>query len=205
MTTVAILDYGVGNLASVRNALSHLGIGSETISRADEVAACGRLLLPGVGAFGPASRILRESGLADAIVEHARVRQRPLLGVCLGMQLLMDVGHEDGEHRGLGLLPGSVESLADIAGGLVVPHVGWNEVVPAGPSRIFDGGEGKPCFYFVHGYYCRLDDPSTAVGITHYGGSFPAVVERDNVFGCQFHPEKSQRHGLAILERFGRL
>jgi imidazole glycerol-phosphate synthase subunit HisH len=205
MKSVAILDYGVGNLASVRNALSHLGIDSDTISQPAQVAGCGHLLLPGVGAFGPASRILRESGLADAIIEHARIRQRPLLGVCLGMQLLLDLGHEDGEHPGLGLLPGSVEPLADIAGGLVVPHVGWNEVSATGPSRIFDPGGGKPCFYFVHGYYCRVKEPALAVGMTKYGGSFPAVVERDNVFGCQFHPEKSQRHGLAILERFGRV
>jgi glutamine amidotransferase len=204
MPRISIVDYGVGNIASVSNALAHVGVEAGIVSNPAELRDCGHVLLPGVGAFGPASDRLRAAGLVDALVEHATVRGRPLLGICLGMQLLMDRSSEAGDHRGLGLVAGSVEPLSGISAGLVVPHVGWNEVDFVRESPLADRGT-RASFYFVHGYYCKAADPAHVVGEVHYGSPFPAVIAAGNVVGCQFHPEKSQRHGLAILERFSRM
>ena len=202
---ISILDYGVGNLASVRNALAFLGIANETISSPAQVAACSSLILPGVGAFAPAMLALEGSGLAGAVATHAKERQRPVLGICLGMQLLLDESLELGNHAGLGLIKGSVRPLSDVVAGLVVPHVGWNDVFPTSSSRLAGDSPGVHAFYFVHSYYCDVDDRAQVTGTTTYGIEFPSMLERDNVFGCQFHPEKSQRHGLAILKRFSEL
>lgn len=200
--TVSILDYGVGNLASLANAFGYLGIDCEFVSSPAEVADCARLVLPGVGAFGHAMRNLAQQGLDDAVREHGLGRARPLLGVCLGMQLLLDHSEEGGRQVGLGLLRGEVRSLTEIAGDLVVPHVGWNDVRIAPSSRLL-GAEGSgSAFYFVHSYYCRLADRAQVTGATDYGAEFDAIAEHGNLFGCQFHPEKSQQRGLQILRNF---
>lgn len=202
---ISILDYGIGNIASVRNALDFLEVPNEIIADAAQVVTCSHLLLPGVGAFAPAMCALHDAGLADAVLEHAKVRQRPLLGICLGMQLLLGESFEAGVHPGLGLVEGSVRPLAGVVGTLVVPHVGWNDVRPTRESCLLESGTTPQSFYFVHSYYCDVSDPAQVTGTTEYGILFPATLQRDNVFGCQFHPEKSQRHGLAILQRFSRV
>lgn len=202
---ISILDYGVGNLASVRNALTFLDLPNTTISTASQVAGCGHLILPGVGAFSPAMQALRESGLDDALREHASVNGRPLLGICLGMQLLFETSLESGTHAGLGLMKGLVTPLAGTVGDLVVPHVGWNDVVPTRSSRLLGASAETHSFYFVHGYYCVPADPEHVIGQTSYGHAFASVVENENIFGCQFHPEKSQRHGLSVLKSFSGL
>jgi glutamine amidotransferase len=200
--TVSILDYGVGNLASLANAFGYLGIDCEIVSSVAQVAGCGRLVLPGVGAFGHAMRNLGQQGLDDAVREHAQARARPLLGVCLGMQLLLDHSEEGGHQAGLGLLRGAVRPLQEIAGDLVVPHVGWNDVRVSPASRLLGADASGSAFYFVHGYRCRLDDPAQVTGVTNYGADFDAIAEHENLFGCQFHPEKSQKRGLEILRNF---
>lgn len=202
---ISVLDYGAGNLASVRNALAYLDIPTRLVATPAELRDCDRLLLPGVGAFARAMRCLQGAGLADAVREHAKVRQRPLLGICLGMQLLLEESSEGGAHAGLGLLPGAVRPLAEIAGDLVVPHVGWNDVFLPRPSRLMGGDAEAGTFYFAHSYYCRLDSDAHVSGTTKYGGILHVCVEHENIFGCQFHPEKSQRRGLDVLERFSRI
>jgi glutamine amidotransferase len=201
-SAVSILDYGVGNLASIANALNFLGVRNSFARIPEEVSAAVRLILPGVGAFGPAMAHLRRQGLVEAIREHAVKHGRPVLGLCLGMQLLLDGSHEDGWHDGLGILRGQVQPLSRIAGSLVVPHVGWNDVVQAKQSTLLTDFPDSSAFYFVHSYYCELEDHRDILGTTSYGAEFPSMLARANVFGCQFHPEKSQRCGLAILKNF---
>ncbi|MDB5339616.1 MAG: hisH [Planctomycetaceae bacterium] len=198
---ISILDYGVGNLASVSNALRYLGVECGVISTPAQVQQAGKLILPGVGAFGAAMENLNRLGLTDAILEHSKTHERPILGICLGMQLLLDGSQEDGWHEGLGLLKGQVLSLAEVAGDLVVPHVGWNEVTPK-PQSLLVNGPGEHSFYFVHSFYCSLQDPAQEAGISRYAVDFCSVAEYNNVFGCQFHPEKSQRCGLALLRNY---
>jgi glutamine amidotransferase len=200
--TVSILEYGVGNIASLRNALGYLGIASAVVATPAEVAACERLILPGVGAFGYAMDKLRERGLDDAVREHAQVRQRPLLGVCLGMQLLLESSEEGGRQSGLGLLAGEVLPLADVVGELVVPHVGWNDVQLRQPSKLLGAAASGSAFYFVHSYYCRLAAREQVTGTASYGADIDVIAEHGNVSGCQFHPEKSQKRGLEILGNF---
>jgi glutamine amidotransferase len=202
VVVIAILDYGVGNLASVANALSYLGLPNTIISEPAQVANCDRLILPGVGAYGHAMRNLENAGLVDAIREHAAIRTRPLLGICLGMQLLLEESAEGGRPAGIGLLRGKVEPLTEIVGDLVVPHVGWNDMRLQGNSRLLESKYSNSAFYFVHSYYCVLSDAAQVTGTADYGREIHVMVEHENIFGCQFHPEKSQRRGLDILNSF---
>ena len=199
---ISILDYGIGNISSVRNALDYLGIKNSIINKPSEVKNCGRLILPGVGAFGSAMENLNSAGLTDAIVEHASVHRRPILGICLGMQLLLDESYEDGVHAGLGLLRGKVKPLSQVCSPLVVPHVGWNSVTPTKSASLLNPNYPESTFYFVHSYYCKLDDVEKVASTSSYGIEFHSMVESDNVFGCQFHPEKSQKRGLELLNIF---
>jgi glutamine amidotransferase len=199
-TRVAIVDYGVGNLHSARNALELVGAEVMVTSRAEEIADADRLVLPGVGAFGECAKNLRASGLTDAIDEHVHHRGRPLFGICVGFQLLSREGHEMGVHPGLGWLPATVRKLE--TGGLKIPHVGWNEIDPVVDSVLFDGLRRSPTFYFTHSYAMVPDEPGIDAAFCHYGERFTAAVLKDNVFATQFHPEKSQENGLKILENF---
>jgi imidazole glycerol-phosphate synthase subunit HisH len=199
---ISILDYGIGNIASICNALDYLGIKNSIINKPSEVKNCGRLILPGVGAFASAMKNLNSAGLTDAIVEHATVHRRPILGICLGMQLLLDEGYENGLHAGLGLLRGKTRPLSQVCSPLVVPHVGWNEVTPTKNASQLNSNYSESTFYFVHSYYCKLDDVEKVTGTSNYGVDFHSMVESDNVFGCQFHPEKSQKRGLELLNTF---
>lgn len=199
---VTIVDYGVGNLGSLRNALAKVGHTAQITGDPEIVAGADRIILPGVGAFDRAVTRLTESGLGDAVVAAAR-RGAPLAGVCLGMQLLMD-GSEEGELPGLGLIPGYAHRFPAVIEGerLLVPHMGWSTVIGNKPSvlapALSDGGR----YYFVHSFAVGAADPADVLTWTDYGRRYASSVERDNVLGIQFHPEKSHRFGLAILRDF---
>ena len=200
----AIIDYGAGNLQSVEKALRHIGCDCFVTADPAELRQARAAVLPGVGAFGDAAALLRERGLDRVVVEEAR-RGKPLLGICLGMQLLFERSLEYGEHPGLGLIPGQVEPIAPvIPKGYKVPHIGWNALrFPAGRPRsgLFRYVEEGECVYFVHSYYAsRCDAYVTATA--EYGAELTAAVERENVMGVQFHPEKSGAVGLRILRAF---
>lgn len=198
MTRVGVIDYGMGNRRSVEKALEHVGASVSLTGDHHELQGCDGLVLPGVGAFPKAMRNLRELGLVELIesrVEHGT----PLLGICLGMQLLFDSSEEIGGASGLGLIRGGVTRLE--AGGLRIPHIGWNEVRFERASALTAESPGRP-FYHVHSFAARPSDPGAVIGSTEYGERFATIVGRDNVFGVQFHPEKSSRHGLRMLESF---
>jgi imidazole glycerol-phosphate synthase subunit HisH len=197
--TVALVDYGMGNRRSVEKALEHVGARVRRTSDRDEVAAADAIVLPGVGAFPEAMRRLHGLRLTDTIRERAAAGV-PLLGICLGMQLLFDSSDEHEGAAGLGLLPGTVTRLD--APGLKVPHIGWNEVTFERPSTLTEGLGDAAAFYHVHSYACRPRDESDVVGRGEYGERFVSIVERGNVMGAQFHPEKSSLDGLALLRNF---
>lgn len=193
--TVALIDYGAGNLHSVHNALKAAGADRIEIT-ADPAAvrAADRIVLPGVGAFGAAMRALTAApGLVAAMEEAVLTRGRPFLGVCVGMQLMARAGEEHGETAGLGWLPGVVREIP--AGEVKVPHMGWNDVRPTAPHPLIEAGEA----YFLHSY---AYDGAGVLATTNHGGEVVAAIGRDTMLGVQFHPEKSQRYGLVLLERF---
>ncbi len=198
---IAVVDYGMGNQRSVLNALDSIGAPAQLVAAPEAVVAADRVVLPGVGAFRDAIAALRERGLAQA-VRDAATTGRPLLGLCLGMQLLATRSSEFGEHQGLDLIPGSVERL-QTAPGLRIPHVGWNDLAVQRPDDPILGALGpEPTFYYVHSYEFRPDDPASVTGVTDYGRAVTATVGEGNVFGVQFHPEKSGADGLALLRAF---
>ncbi|QUL97609.1 MAG: imidazole glycerol phosphate synthase subunit HisH [Candidatus Fermentithermobacillus carboniphilus] len=196
---ITIVDYGMGNLYSVRKAFERLGIPARVTSDPDLVRCAERLVLPGVGAFGDAVAILESRGLLGAIREFCQAG-RPFLGICLGMQLLLTAGEEGGLYPGLGVFRGKTRRLR--AGNLKVPHVGWNRVDAAKKIPIFKNVPDKSFFYFVHSYVVELDDSDVIAATTEYGESFPSVIWEKNIFGVQFHPEKSGEAGLLLLGNF---
>ncbi len=198
---IAIIDYGVGNLFSVQS--SFAAIGAEAVVTADPevIRGADRILLPGVGAFADAAKKLRESGMADLVRELAATG-KPIMGICLGMQLLFEKSYEYGEHEGLGLLEGSVRPIADvIPEGLKVPHIGWNALHLTRLHPLLKYVSEGDCVYFVHSYYATECD-SEVIATAEYGAPLTAAVARGNVCGCQFHPEKSGNVGLSILKAF---
>ena len=202
---IAIVDYGVGNLFSLKSSLAAIGAETVVTGDADALRRADKILLPGVGAFGDAADKLRESGLDKVVIEQAKAG-KPLLGICLGMQLLFDRGFEYGEHEGLGLIPGSVRPIADvIPAELKIPHIGWNalHLVQGGGPLLRYTKEGD-CVYFVHSFYAAECDEAV-IATAEYGAELTAAVQRENVFGCQFHPEKSGPVGLNILRAFSEL
>lgn len=197
----AIIDYGAGNLFSVKNALDFLGIENKITNNPDDLRSADRLILPGVGAFPDAMRMLNESGLVEVIKEE--VQKKPLLGICLGMQMLFEKGYEFGETDGLGLIPGSVK-LMHPAGELPVPHIGWNSLEFNEPCKLLDKCENGEYVYFVHSFAAECDSKNVAA-YCDYGMKVPALVFEGNVYGAQFHPEKSGDTGLNILRCFAAL
>ena len=199
---ITIVDYGVGNLFSLKSSFGFVGEEARVSGDPEVIPHAEKIILPGVGAFADAAQKLRAPGLDEAL-RQAVHRGTPLLGICLGMQLLFDKSYEYGEHAGLSLIPGNVRPIADvIPSGLKIPHIGWNALrFTENRSPIFrDTREGE-CVYFVHSYYAA--DCAPAVTATaEYGAELTAAVQRDNVLGCQFHPEKSGREGLRILKAF---
>ena len=194
----AIIDYGAGNLFSVKNALDYLGIENKVTKNAEDLRAADRLILPGVGAFPDAMRMLGESGLVEVIKEE--VHKKPLLGICLGMQMLFEKGYEFEETDGLGLIKGSVKLMTP--DNLPIPHIGWNELELNKPCKLLE--KGGEYVYFVHSY--AADCPSENVAAyCDYGMKVPALVFNGNVYGAQFHPEKSGEAGLEMLKKFAEL
>ena len=195
---VGIIDYGVGNLFSLRSSFRAIGEEAFVSGDAEELAKADRLVLPGVGAFEDAARKLRQSGL-DGFVREQAAAGKPLLGICLGMQLLFEKSFEYGEHAGLGLLKGQVVPMEGRISDLKIPHMGWNRLSVKGGSLLKDvDGE---YVYFVHSYFAEGCEDSLAAD-TEYGIPITAAVEKGNIFGCQFHPEKSGNVGLSILRTF---
>ncbi|HXG09185.1 MAG TPA: imidazole glycerol phosphate synthase subunit HisH [Gemmataceae bacterium] len=200
---IVIVDYGMANLRSVQKAFEKLGHAAQISGDPDQIAAAGKVVLPGVGAFGDAIARLREAGLVAPLVDHIRAG-RPFLGICLGLQLLFSVSHEDGHHAGLDLFPGEVVRFPEVPG-LKVPHMGWNQLLIRRPAPLFRGLPEQPAVYFVHSYYPVPADPLIIAAETDYAGLFTSAIWYENVFATQFHPEKSQRVGLTMLRNFAAL
>lgn len=196
---IAIIDYGVGNLFSLQQSLKKIGAESIITSQKSEIESADRLILPGVGAFGDATNKLRRSGL-DLIIKEQCNQGRPLLGICLGMQLLFDKSYEYGEHRGLGILKGEILPLKDFVSALKVPHMGWNSLKFSDDNPLFKRLSQGDYVYFVHSYFAKCEEGLAAT--TDYGFEVTAAVRKNNVYGVQFHPEKSGETGLEILRAF---
>jgi glutamine amidotransferase len=200
---ITILDYSVNNLRSVQKAFEHLGHQTLVTSDPDVVAKAEKLVLPGVGAYGEAMRNLNSKGLVEPILQ-AVTNGKYVMGVCLGMQLLFDWSEELGVHQGLGIISGKVAKFPEMPD-LKVPHMGWSRLGFPRPSRLYAGlADGEMC-YFVHSYHVLPEDETAVAATGHHGISFVAGVERGNVMGAQFHPEKSSAIGLKILDNFGKL
>ncbi len=198
---IAIIDYGMGNLRSVQKGFETVGREAVVTDKPEAVDRAAGVVLPGVGAFADAMRNLRETRMDEAI-HRAVGAGKPFLGICLGLQLLFDYSEEFGPTKGLGVFPGAVRRLPH---GLKVPHMGWNEIIIRRRVSLLDGIPEDARFYFVHSYCVDPADPDVVVAQTEYGIRFASIVGRGNVFGIQFHPEKSSRMGLRILENFGKL
>ena len=202
MRKVCIVDYGLCNLDSVARAIEECGGEPLVTHRPEDLRSCDRMVIPGVGAFGKAVENLRRDGLDQAIVEERSRRELPVLGICLGMQLLADASEEGGESRGLGLIPGRVVRLERKEARERVPHVGWNEIEIVGRHRLLEGLQSGSNFYFVHSYHFRPAEKASVLAATPYCGQFASVVAQGNVMGVQFHPEKSQKAGFQLLRNF---
>lgn len=197
---IAIIDYDAGNIKSVTKAFQYLGEEVLLSSNPAVLRSAEGVILPGVGAFGEAMQKLRESGLTDAVKDIA-LGNTPFLGICLGMQLLFEGSEESPGVEGLGILPGRIVRFPS-DNGLKIPHVGWNSLTYPSKGRLFEGISENSYVYFVHSYYVRAAEPEIVVAASEYGVNFHASVEKGNVFGCQFHPEKSSDTGLTILRNF---
>lgn len=200
---IAIIDYDAGNLKSVQKAFAYLGQESIVTREVREILAAEKVVLPGVGAFGEAMEQLRHYGL-DQVVREVAAKGAPLLGICLGLQLLFSGSEENQGVEGLGILPGEILRIPE-GGGRKIPHIGWNSLELSGDGRLFSGISDEPYVYFVHSYYLKAEDPAIVKASTSYGVTIHASVEQGNVFACQFHPEKSSRTGLTILKNFASL
>jgi len=198
---ISIVNYGVGNLKSLRNAMQFLGFESELIHSPEGILRAEKLILPGVGAFSFAMDNIRKLNLKDALLEKAGSGV-PVLGICLGMQLFFSRSEERGEHKGFDLIPGQVLKMN---GDLKVPHMGWNEINFNGTSILTRNLPPSRYGYFVHSFYCQPEDSNTVIATTEYGETFACAVESENIFGVQFHPEKSQELGLQILRNFAEI
>lgn len=198
---LAIIDYGAGNLRSVLHALRHLEAPDMRLVKSPEqLQGASKIILPGVGAFGACMEQMRAQNLVETLRE-ALAAGTPYLGICVGMQMLYDIGEEMGEHAGLGILGGRVKRFPQLAE-LKVPHMGWNQLRMRGGSELLRDLNAGSYVYFVHSYYCAPAENDTIIATVDYGISYAAAVQRENIFGVQFHPEKSQRVGLRILANF---
>ena len=201
---ITIIDYGIGNLHSIERAFQHVASGVIRTDAPEAIDQADRLVLPGVGAFGACIQEVRKRGLEQPILD-AITRKVPFLGVCVGMQMLFETSSEKGRHAGLGLLNGHVEALKPQDPTLKIPHMGWNVVSPVQPSPLLHDLPDGACCYFAHSFYASKTDPNDVIASTEYGATLPVVVGRDNVYGVQFHPEKSHKVGLQILSNFAQL
>ena len=198
---IAIIDYGVGNLFSLKSSFAAIGQEAVVTSDPKVIEAADRVILPGVGAFGDAAEKLRQSGMAQVVKDQA-AKGKPIMGICLGMQLLFDKSCEYGEHEGLGLIHGNIRPISEIIKrGLKIPHIGWNALIMKKQSALFKYLSEGDCVYFVHSYYAA-DCEENTTATAEYSAELTASVENGNVYGCQFHPEKSGEVGLNILRAF---
>lgn len=198
---IRIIDYGVGNLFSLRSSLRAIGIDADYTGDPAEIRKADKLILPGVGAFRDAREALRSTGL-DRVVQEEAGKGKPLMGICLGMQMLFDKSYEYGEYEGLGLIPGEIVPMEGrIPKELPIPHIGWNELALKQPSPLMKNTANGDYVYFVHSYYAETP-AEYVIATTEYGVEMTAAVQKDNVYGCQFHPEKSSEVGLSILKAF---
>ncbi|HEY2933271.1 MAG TPA: imidazole glycerol phosphate synthase subunit HisH [Acidobacteriota bacterium] len=201
MISTVVVDYQICNLGSVRRAFDAVGEQVRISSSREDVERAGRVVLPGVGSFRQGMENLRKLDLIGALKDHAH-EGKPLLGLCLGMQLLFDEGNEFGFENGLGLVPGNVEKMqAD----LPVPHIGWNQIEWTRREKLTENIPSQSYFYFVHSYVCRPQKSEDVLGVTEYGEEFPSVIRHENIYGLQCHPEKSQQPGLTFLANFVKL
>lgn len=198
---IRIIDYGVGNLFSLRSSLRAIGIDADYTGNPAEIRKADKLILPGVGAFRDAREALRSTGL-DRVVQEEAGKGKPLMGICLGMQMLFNRSYEYGEYEGLGLIPGEIVPMEGrIPKDLPIPHIGWNELMLKQPSPLMKNTANGDYVYFVHSYYAETP-VEYVIATTDYGVEMTAAVQKDNVYGCQFHPEKSSEVGLSILKAF---
>ncbi len=198
---IRIIDYGVGNLFSLKSSLRAIGIDADYTGNPAEIRKADKLILPGVGAFRDAREALRSTGL-DRVVQEEAGKGKPLMGICLGMQMLFDWSYEYGEYEGLGLIPGEIVPMEGrIPKDLPIPHIGWNELALKQPSPLMKNTANGDYVYFVHSYYAETP-AEYVIATTDYGVEMTAAVQKDNVYGCQFHPEKSSEVGLSILKVF---
>lgn len=201
---IAIVDYGVGNLFSLKSSLAAIGADAVVTAQPELLRAAEKIILPGVGAFEDAAKKLRDSGLAELLKDLAAAG-KPLLGICLGMQLLFEKSYEYGEHTGLGLIPGTVQPIANvIPADYKIPHIGWNALHIQKDCPLFSHIQEGDCVYFVHSFYAA-DCAESVAATAEYGAELTAAVARGNIYGCQFHPEKSGAVGLAILKAFAQM
>ncbi len=200
---ITIVDYGMGNLGSIRNMLKRIGVAAEVTADATLLARASKIILPGVGAFDSAMQRINASGLRPVLERKALEERVPIIGICLGMQLLTRAS-EEGRLPGLGWIPAVTRRFPELPG-LKVPHMGWNAVSEARASPLTAGLAADSRYYFVHSYYVRADDPADTVLTTHYGVTFDAAVAHGNLYGAQFHPEKSHKFGMRFLGNFARL
>lgn len=200
---ITVIDYGMGNLGSVVNMFHRIGHHATVSKDLAEIGDADKLLLPGVGAFDAAMKRINDSGLREVLDSKANVDRVPILGICLGMQLLTDKS-EEGQLEGLGWIKGSAKKFP-MMDGLKVPHMGWNLTLPASPSALTRDLPQDARFYFVHSYYVQADDRSHSILRTQYGIDFDSGIGRDNIYGAQFHPEKSHKFGMSLLKNFADL
>ena len=200
---ITIVDYGMGNVGSIRNMLKRIGVAATVTADAQVIADSTKIVLPGVGAFDSAMTRINSSSLGEVLGRKALVERVPILGICLGMQLLTR-GSEEGELPGLGWIAATSRRFPRESG-LKVPHMGWNLVRPSTASRLTEGFEEETRFYFVHSYYVAVDDPRNSILKTTYGVEFDSAIQNGNIYGAQFHPEKSHRFGMRLLKNFADL
>jgi imidazole glycerol-phosphate synthase subunit HisH len=199
---VTIIDYKVGNIRSVANAFEAIGADVKISNQLDDLYQADYLVLPGVGAFQDGMKNLEQLGLMGTLNNLVLQERKPFLGICLGMQLLAKTGWEDGQYEGLGWIDAQVTRLDVDHAGFKVPHVGWNDVTSIIDNSLLGPANSVDCFYFLHSYHMIVNEPSVCIGTCNYGAEFTAIIQKDNIFAVQFHPEKSQKSGLRLLKNF---
>ncbi|MEW6055171.1 MAG: imidazole glycerol phosphate synthase subunit HisH [Bdellovibrionota bacterium] len=202
VSRIVLLDTGIGNIQSVANVLEYIGAHFWVSDKIEDLSKADKIIFPGVGTYGNAIKRMKEKGLFEPLKHAMNVDQKPSLGICVGMQVLSEIGYEFGEHQGLGIIPGSVKRLQTADRKLRLPHVGWNDVSLNKDSALFKDIEQGASFYFLHSYYFEPSDRSNISCTVDYGQRFTAAIERGNVFGVQFHPEKSQGPGIQLFKNF---